>query len=115
MALLFTEIASFLGRFLIPTVVRRIMGDVEERRHRWEFGSREQLFDYLQQEIRKEREKEPVVASTYQISEKAECQVCKSPVTIAEATCCAKCGIPYHPDCFELMRSCSIFGCGGGK
>jgi hypothetical protein len=115
MPLSFTEIASVLGRFLLPTVVRRIMGDVEERRHRFEYGRKEELLKYLEEEVRKEREKNTVLASTYQISEKAECQVCKSPVTVSEAICCSKCGIPYHPDCFDMMRSCSIFGCGGGR
>lgn len=99
----------------MPAVVRRIMGEVEDRRHYWEFGRKEEFFDYLDEQIRKEQEKDSVLTSTYQISEKAECQVCKSPVTVAEATRCAKCGIPYHSDCFDLMRSCSIFGCGGGK
>jgi hypothetical protein len=113
MAISFMEIAAVLGRYLLSPVVRRIMGDVEARRDRWELRSQEELVDYLQEEIKKEREKNTLTAGICEISEKAECQVCKSPVIVSEATKCPKCGIPYHPDCYDLMGSCSIFGCGG--
>jgi len=111
MALTFAGVFEILSRHLLPAVVRRLMGE-DRQDFDWRYKTKEAFLDAVQEEIEKERAK-AVTTSGCTINAKAECPVCKTPVTVAEAVRCPKCGVPQHEDCSKLMRSCPIYGCSG--
>jgi hypothetical protein len=40
------------------------------------------------------------------------CKVCGDPI-VTTAVVCADCQTPHHPDCWEFVGACSIYGCNG--
>jgi len=43
----------------------------------------------------------------------SDCQICGQAIINAEdATSCAACHTPYHPDCWRYQPRCAIYGCG---
>ena len=50
-----------------------------------------------------------VVKGSFQILQKAECPVCKTPVVVKEAQSCPRCEVPYHEECWN--GRCAIFAC----
>lgn len=44
---------------------------------------------------------------------KVACSLCSAALSAAKGVACDVCRAPHHPDCFDYMGVCSVYGCGG--
>ena len=104
------ELHASLSRHLVPAEVDRIVAQASAPDRPF-FRNNADVHDWISIQIEQTR-KESVHILECDVQEKAQCQVCKTEVTVKTAKSCARCQTPYHQDCYDFARGCAIFGCG---
>lgn len=110
MPLTLSGLSAVASQYVLPAAVSRIMNQVHTPQFQFLYRQ-EDVANWLVEEIAKERGEVPEEL-TYETTEEAQCQICKTSIVVSTAKRCLKCSAPYHEDCYLFIGSCAIFGCG---